>query len=82
MITTYADTGCRLAPSCLTCPFDRCIYEQSRPGSALETRARNAELVRLRSDGWTATRLAVRFGLTPRHVRRVLAAQREEVRPC
>ena len=24
---TYQDTGCELAPSCLTCPLERCQYD-------------------------------------------------------
>ena len=85
--TTYATPardrdGCRVAPACLDCPLPRCIYEQDWPGSAPETRARDAELARLSREGWTAARLAARYGITRRHVRRVLAAQREEARPC
>ena len=67
--------GCRAWPSCFTCPFPDCVQDDDRA-------ARNAELVRLRSDGWTAARLAAHFGITLRHVRRVLAANRQEARPC
>ena len=29
--STYTDTGCELAPSCLSCPFPRCRYDGGSP---------------------------------------------------
>ena len=63
--------GCRVAPSCFSCPLPDCVRGDDRA-------VRDAELARLSREGWTAARLAVRYGITRRHVFRVLAAQREE----
>ena len=30
--THYRDTGCELAPSCLQCPMERCVYDEPEGG--------------------------------------------------
>ncbi|MEX2226203.1 MAG: hypothetical protein WEB52_07125 [Dehalococcoidia bacterium] len=66
----YRDTGCSLAPSCLSCPFTRCRYEGGRLTD------RDSEITRLRAQGAATTAIMERFGLSRRSVFRVLQGER------
>ncbi len=68
MPTTRAD-GCRIAASCFSCPLPECV-------AAIDRHERNAAIVRLTAEGWSAHQLAARYGLTIRHIRRIRAAAR------
>jgi hypothetical protein len=76
--TQYADTGCDLHPSCLTCPLARCRFDQD--GDAARKRAgreRDRRIIELQRRGKTIGMIASRFGVSRRTVFRVLARDRE-----
>jgi hypothetical protein len=75
--TNYADTGCDLHPSCLSCPLVRCRYDEPGGARGLLGRARDRSMVAV----WRRERLGVealarRFGVSRRTVFRVLARER------
>lgn len=75
--TEYADTGCDLYPSCLSCPLPRCRYEDPGGAAAMLRPVRDASILRLaEQDGLSVDRLAEMFGLSRRTVFRVLSAGR------
>ena len=77
----YADVGCELAPSCLACPLPRCQYDE--PGSVRTwlLDARDREIVRLRQKHRAPNSALVRtYGLTRRHVFRILHEQEPDLR--
>lgn len=76
--TDYADTGCKLYPSCLQCPLPHCHFDEPG-GSAAQLRGgRDATILRLAARGdLTVARLAEMFGLSRRTVFRVLRSGRE-----
>ncbi|HXH23088.1 MAG TPA: helix-turn-helix domain-containing protein [Dehalococcoidia bacterium] len=79
--THYADTGCDLHPSCLSCPLARCRYDEPGGARAIAGRDRDEAILRARrQEGVTVEVLARRFGVSRRTVFRVLARAREEVR--
>lgn len=77
--TRYADTGCSVHPSCLTCPLVRCRYDEPGGVRALLSVDRDAAILRLRRAGTlTAEQIAARLGISRRTVFRVLARVRDE----
>lgn len=68
----YKDEGCELAPSCLECPFDRCILEEGGVASARK-QERNQEIKELANKGVTVPELAERYGVNIRTIQRVLS---------
>lgn len=73
--TRYVDTGCRVHPSCLTCPLARCRFDD--PGlSGLDSAERDRSIVDLQRRGQTVGAIATRFGVSRRTVFRVLARSR------
>ena len=77
----YADAGCELAPSCLACPLPRCQYDE--PGSVRTwlLDARDREIALLRRRHRVPIRALVRtYGLTRRHVFRILHEQEPDLR--
>jgi DNA-binding CsgD family transcriptional regulator len=84
--TEYRDDGCRVHPSCLSCPLPSCIYEERaglRDGKLTRRRAslraRDMEVVRLVAAGWTTKDVGDTFGLSRRQVFRILAAEKLSV---
>ncbi len=74
--TVYRDEGCHVAPSCLRCPLERCIYDRPAHADAAVRRGRNRRLRGLARRGWPVARLAHQFRLSPAHVRRILGSER------
>jgi len=74
---TYLDKGCRLAPSCLNCPFPYCAYDLPGGERRLLKEGRNQEIVRLSASGLTVKQIAAEYGVSPRTVQRVLKKARE-----
>ena len=74
--THYADTGCQVHHSCLTCPLVRCRYDE--PGGARKLLAdeRDASIVGLQRDGASIDAIASQTGVSRRTVFRVLARDR------
>ena len=65
----YRDTGCDIAPACLSCPLPRCRYDMP-PGRKVEER--NAQVAARRNDGAKMKQIAAEFNISPRTVSRVL----------
>ena len=67
-----ADTGCEFHDDCLTCPFERCIYDSRRPsGRKAEADARKKDIKELRLE-LTVKELSEAFGVTRRTIYKAL----------
>ena len=74
--THYRDTGCELAPSCLQCPMERCVYDEPEGGRGAERASRDAEIYKLyREQRQDIQALAARFGVSRRTIHRAVARQ-------
>ena len=74
--TAYADTGCDMHPSCLTCPLVRCRYDEPGGARKLLSDERDRTIIELRREGRPISAIASRFGVSRRTVFRVLAHSR------
>jgi hypothetical protein len=79
-LTHYQDEGCRVWPSCLSCPLPRCIYDDPRQGRGARTRLRDADIARLSAEGWTANALAAHYKVSRRQIFRILRHERRAAR--
>jgi hypothetical protein len=70
----YPDTGCEVAPSCLSCPLEVCVHDEGRWKG---WERRDAQMRELSAAGVTNDELAAAAGLGPRSIFRVLAQRRE-----
>lgn len=70
----YRDSGCELAPACLSCPFPRCIDDEPGGLQAVRRRERDAEM-RALAGSMSKDALAERFGLGLRQIYKVLAVK-------
>ncbi|MCX7912716.1 MAG: helix-turn-helix domain-containing protein [Dehalococcoidales bacterium] len=68
----YRDEGCEFAPSCLSCPFPRCLYDEPRGKQRWLKAMRSREIKRLRGSGWKVSELATLFGVSERTIQRAL----------
>ena len=75
--TRYADTGCEVHSSCLTCPLVRCRYDEPGGARALLGQERDRTILVMRREGRPISLIAQRFGVSRRTVFRVLAVARE-----
>ena len=81
------DTGCQLAPACLSCPLPQCVHDMTprearrarrqaglrpREAQAAETTAR---ILAMWDEGLSAKRIAMDLGVTPLTVSRRLQAR-------
>jgi transcriptional regulator of acetoin/glycerol metabolism len=75
--TRYADTGCTIHPSCLTCPLVRCRYDEPGGARKILNHDRDASILRVKYDErLTVEAVARRFGVSRRTVFRALARAR------
>ena len=74
--TSYADTGCDIHRSCLTCPLVRCRYDEPGGARKLMSHERDRTILQLRREGRPISAIALRFGVSRRTVFRVLAHNR------
>ena len=75
----YQDEGCEFANSCLNCPLEKCIYDESRGKQHYIKRLRDKEIARrFTNDGKEIKELALMFGLSQRTVQRALKRARNE----
>ena len=70
--TRYKDDGCSVHPTCLTCPLERCRYDDSRGLRAILNEPRDLSIFELRQRGVQVPELSRRFGLSRRTIFRVL----------
>ena len=68
----YKDEGCELAPSCLECPFEKCILEEGGVAT-VRKKERNQEIKELANKGMGIPELADRFRVNIRTIKRVLS---------
>lgn len=66
----YQDTGCSVAPSCLSCPLDQCRYDVRLPKVQ---KLRDAEIIRAREQGVSIDDVAGLVGASRRTVFRALS---------
>lgn len=67
----YRDEGCAIAPSCLRCPLDVCVYDREDSPARRGREGRDRIIRVLLDRGWPAARVAERFGLSAAQVRRI-----------
>jgi|WetSurMetagenome_2_1015567.scaffolds.fasta_scaffold640977_2 hypothetical protein len=80
--TDYQDEGCKLATSCLKCPFPHCVDDRSRGRKKWPRELRDKEIVRLRlEEKKTDREIAAFFNVTPRTVYNALARYRRKLLP-
>jgi hypothetical protein len=75
--TRYADTGCDVHPSCLTCPLVRCRYDEPGGARRIFSEERDRAIVRLQRERVPVNVIARRFGISRRTVFRVVARARD-----
>jgi hypothetical protein len=76
--TDYRDTGCELAPSCLSCPLARCRYDEPANLRRLRADRRDREIAYLRRKHRVPIKtIASAYGLTRRSIFRILREQEE-----
>lgn len=71
----YRDSGCDLAPSCLSCPFEVCRYDIKDGVRTLRLQAKYAGIIRLADSGKTKVQIAKETGNSLRTVDRALKAK-------
>jgi hypothetical protein len=71
--TQYADTGCEVHPSCLSCPLVRCRFDEPGGARRLLSEGRDRQIVALRLEGEGISQIARRFSVSRRTVFRALA---------
>lgn len=74
----YKDEGCEFAPSCLECPFVRCVYDAPGGKQHFVKELRDQEILSLYTTGKEARELAEIFGISQRTVHRALKRARNE----
>ena len=70
----YEDRGCDMAPSCLSCPFPKCLEEEPWGRQKFSKRRRAERMAELRTEGKSIVEIAGIFGVSPRTVGRALKA--------
>tara|TARA_R110000764_G_scaffold21827_2_gene54845 strand:- start:43 stop:366 length:324 start_codon:yes stop_codon:yes gene_type:complete len=74
----YRDTGCDMAPSCLSCPFVTCRHDISPEKMKENHRMQQLFLIRrMTEDGKTQDQIAAALDVGKRRVQRILASGRK-----
>ncbi len=68
----YEDRGCEMAPSCLSCPFPRCLEDEPWGKQKFSKRRRAERMAELRREGKSASEIAGIFNVSERTVGRAL----------
>ena len=68
----YQDTGCDVAPACLSCHLPQCKYDDPGSQRKEDLRRRNELLVEGRRNGVSVKQLARRYDMSERTVARVI----------
>lgn len=69
----WKDTGCEVHSSCLKCPREKCIEEESRGRQKLRMNARSRQMALLRRQGKNVTEIARLYSVSERTVQRSLS---------
>ncbi|MCX8125952.1 MAG: helix-turn-helix domain-containing protein, partial [Dehalococcoidia bacterium] len=75
--TVYRDEGCEAAPSCLNCPFPRCLEEEPRGRQKAATAARARDMAAMHRRGLSTMEIARACGRSRRTVQRLLKLARD-----
>lgn len=67
----YKDTGCEWAPSCLNCPFFKCLEDGGGSRHFLKEK-RDAEIRKLWGEGKSKKELASIFGLSIKTIQKIV----------
>ena len=70
------DDACHVAPTCLACPLATCVLDRGGSFATGKHWRRDAEIARLFASGVRVRVLVARYGLSRRHIFRILAQQR------
>jgi DNA-binding NarL/FixJ family response regulator len=73
------DKGCDLAPSCLDCPFERCLEDDPRARQNLLRQRRDRTILELRDEGKDSREIARLLGVSPRTVQRAIRTRTRAV---
>jgi hypothetical protein len=74
----YKDEGCRLAPSCLECPFPECAEDQIHGRDKISKQQRNVDIIRsFFVEKKNYDELSSQFAISPRTVRLIIAGRRK-----
>lgn len=73
-VLDYEDRGCDLAPSCLDCPFDRCLEDEPDARQKLLRDRRNRTIKDMHREGRSSREIARLLGVSPRTVQRAVHA--------
>ena len=68
----WADTGCILHPSCLTCPLEQCVHETPGGLKAIRDRGRRNRIIQLAREGFSVRDISHNLGIGIRSVYRAL----------
>ena len=68
----YEDRGCDMAPSCLSCPFPKCLEEDPWGKQKFSKRRRDERMAELRREGKSVSEIADIFNVSDRTVGRAL----------
>ena len=75
----WIDTGCKLSPSCLACPFPVCIEDDPTWFTRNKRRLFNASVLdAVAIEGMTVESAAVMFKVTERTIYRAMVKARKE----
>ncbi|MEW6141965.1 MAG: helix-turn-helix domain-containing protein [Chloroflexota bacterium] len=80
--TRYRDEGCEAAPSCLACPFSRCLEEAPRARQKAATAARARDIAALYRQGMSTAEIARTCSRSIRTVQRLLKLDRDAEAVC
>ena len=76
----YADTGCEVALTCLTCPLPQCKFDDPAWYHAYRRHGRDLEVLdAFQADGLNVRQVAERFNVSSRTVHRALRRVEEPV---
>ncbi len=70
--TRYKDDGCDVSPACLECPLPLCKYDDPGWMERESKRVRDDSIYRAKLAGDSVSDIALRFGVSPRTVHRVI----------
>jgi len=68
----YEDAGCEMAPSCLECPFPKCLEDEPRGKQKQSKRSRDETMRQMRREGKSVAEIARIFDVSRRTVDRAL----------
>lgn len=71
----YVDTGCSVAPACLSCPLPRCRYDVPGGARAMLNDSRDTGIRDAYDGGEPVVFIAERLGVSTRTVHRVLESR-------